>query len=336
MKEKHFNIPIFIPELACPFQCIYCNQQKISGKSHLPEPTEILDIIKTHLSTIPVSNSHVELAYFGGNFTGIPFDDQEELFKLVQPFIQKGQISGIRISTRPDYINSEILKLLKKYKVKSIELGAQSLDDDVLIQSARGHTLQDIENAAELILKSGFSLGLQMMIGLPGDTLEKSIFTAKKIIELDADNTRIYPTLVIKETQLEKLYQEGKYNPLSLDEAVDWSKELLLLFEQSGVKVLRLGLHPSEGLLSGTDLVAGPFHQSFRELVLSAIWKDKLNFLIQKSGDKIEILVPAKQINYAIGYNAKNRKMLEQYFGQVKFRVSEKAEEIAEGFIIIL
>jgi len=336
MKEKHFNIPIFIPELACPFQCIYCNQQKISGKSHLPEPTEIQDIINTHLSTIPTNNSHVELAYFGGNFTGIPIADQEELLKLIQPFIQKGKISGIRISTRPDYINSEILKLLKKYKVKSIELGAQSLDDDVLIQSARGHTYQDIENASRQIIEEGFSLGLQMMIGLPGDTLKKSIFTAKKIIELGADNTRIYPTLVIKETQLEKLYLDGMYKPLSLDEAVNWSRELLLLFEQSGVKVLRLGLHPSEGLLFGADLVAGPFHQSFRELVLSTIWKDKLNFLTHKTGDKIEIHVPAKQINYAIGYKAKNRKLLEQYFRQVKFRVSEEAEEAEDGFIVIL
>jgi histone acetyltransferase (RNA polymerase elongator complex component) len=261
----------------------------------------------------------VELAYFGGNFTGISLKEQENFLKLIQPYIDQGKISGIRISTRPDYINKEILDLLKKYNVRSIELGAQSMDDEVLIQSGRGHTLMDIENASRLIIESGFSLGLQMMIGLPGDTKEKSIHTAKKIIELGAENTRIYPTLVIKETQLERLFLDGNYQPLSLEEAVSWSKELLLLFDHANVKVLRLGLHPSEGLLSGTDLIAGPFHPSFRELVLTEIWADKLRSLTGKSGEQIEITVLSSQYNYAIGYNAKNRKMLERKFKKVKF-----------------
>lgn len=261
----------------------------------------------------------MELAYFGGNFTGISLKEQENFLKLIQPYIDQGKISGIRISTRPDYINKEILDLLKKYNVRSIELGAQSMDDEVLIQSGRGHTLMDIENASRLIIESGFSLGLQMMIGLPGDTKEKSIHTAKKIIELGAENTRIYPTLVIKETQLERLFLDGNYQPLSLEEAVSWSKELLLLFDHANVKVLRLGLHPSEGLLSGTDLIAGPFHPSFRELVLTEIWADKLRSLTGKSGEQIEITVLSSQYNYAIGYNAKNRKMLERKFKKVKF-----------------
>lgn len=276
------------------------------------------------------------MAYFGGNFTGISIKEQEEFLKLIQPYIKKGRISGIRISTRPDYIEKEILDLLKKYNVSSIELGAQSLDDEVLIQSGRGHTLLDIVTASKLIIEAGFSLGLQMMIGLPGDTKEKSIYTAKKIIELGAENTRIYPTLVIKETQLENLYKAGKYVPLSLEEAVSWSKELLILFEQAKVKVLRLGLHPSEGLLSGTDLVAGPFHPSFRELVLTEIWADKLRSLKEIPGDQIEILVPPSQFNYAIGYNAKNKKMLEQNFKKVKFIRDESAEKTQKGFLINL
>lgn len=294
-----------------------------------------MNTIETYLSTIP-EKSEVELAYFGGNFTGIPIHEQEDFLKLVQPYFKKGRISGIRISTRPDYIDKEILDLLKKYNVSSIELGAQSLDDDVLIRSGRGHTFQDIESASKLISEAGFSLGLQMMIGLPGDTKEKSICTARKIIALGAENTRIYPTLVIKETQLEKLYKEGKYIPLNLDEAVSWSKELLIIFELANVKILRLGLHPSEGLLSGTDLIAGPFHPSFRELVLTEIWADKLRSLTEKSGEKIEITVPPYQFNYAIGYNAKNRAMLERKFKKVKFIRDETVEKTLKGFLVNL
>lgn len=320
MKKRHYNIPVFIPELACPFQCIYCNQQKISGRLKIPAPDEIDKIIIDHLNTIPHSNSEIELAFFGGNFTGIPVNEQEEYLKLVQPYIINGHISGIRLSTRPDYINNEILELLKKYSVKTIELGAQSLDDQVLKLSKRGHTVKDTERASELILKAGFSLGLQMMIGLPGDTFEKSILTSRKIVELGADNTRIYPALIIKDTMMEKMYAEGKYQPLQLEEAVRWSKELLLIFEKAGVKVIKLGLHPSEGLLSGKDLTAGPFHPSFRELVLTEIWNDLLKPLMDSNDSgSIEIGVPVKQYNYAVGYSGRNKKMLLKKFNKVRF-----------------
>ena len=319
MQKKHFNIPVFIPELACPFQCIYCNQQKISGRLKIPCPEEIDKIIADHLGTLPESGSEIELAFFGGNFTGLRVDDQEKFLKQVQPYIINERISGIRISTRPDYINERILELLKQYNVRTIELGAQSMDDEVLRLSKRGHTVKDTEMAAKMILKAGFSLGLQMMIGLPGDTLEKSIYTAKNIIELGADNTRIYPALVIKGTKMEKMYEDGKYKPLSLEDAVRWSKELLLEFENAGVKVIKLGLHPSKGLLSGEELVAGPFHPSFRELVLTEVWNDILKSLLDKKGEKIVIHVPPGQYNYAIGYSGKNKKMLLEKFQKVRF-----------------
>lgn len=316
MKNKYFNIPVFIPELACPFQCIYCNQEKISGCSNVPSHEEIIGIIEKHLKTIP-SGSHVELAYFGGNFTGIPISEQEKLLQLIQPYLKENRISGIRVSTRPDYINYEILELLKKYQVTTIELGAQSLDDQVLILSKRGHRSKDTEVAAKMIKGEGFTLGLQMMIGLPGDTLENARYTAQRIIELKANNTRIYPTLVIKGTQLESLYWKGEFSPLSLDEAVNWSKELLLIFEAGGVDVIKLGLHPSEGLLNGEELIAGPFHPSFRELVLTEIWSDLLRPFTQKEGENIEVYVTPDQINYAIGYHAKNKKMFR--YKNIKF-----------------
>ena len=322
MKKKHFNIPVFIPELACPFQCIYCNQQKISGQIKIPDGDEIISTIEKYLGTMQTPDAIIELAFFGGNFTGINQQEQINYLELVQPYIKQGKITGIRLSTRPDYITLEILQILKKYHVTTIELGAQSMDDDVLKMSKRGHSAKDTEKASQLILDAGFKLGLQMMIGLPGDTLEKAIYTAHRIVKLGADNTRIYPTLVIKGTTFENMYKAGSYEPLSLDTAVLWSKELLKIFELGEVDIIKLGLHPSEGLLSGHELIAGPFHQSFRELVLTEIWGEILEPLLHKKGQKIEVLVPPDQFNYAIGYGAKNKKLLLNKFQEVVFKPS--------------
>ena len=326
MKKKHFNIPVFIPELACPFQCIYCNQRKISGQLKIPDSIEIISTIEKYLSTIQTSEAIIELAYFWGNFTGLEPKSQEVYLNLIQPFIKQGKISGIRLSTRPDYISLEILQVLKKYNVTTIELGVQSMDDKVLKLSKRGHKSRDIEIASQLILDAGFNLGLQMMIGLPGDTFEKAKYTAKRIIELGANNTRIYPALVIKGTEFENMFASGTYKPLSLEIAVSWSKELLKIFESGGVDVIKLGLHPSEGLLSGHDLIAGPFHQSFRELVLTKIWQELFESLLLKKANKIEIFVPPIQINYAIGYRAKNKKLLQNNYDNVVFKPNSNLE----------
>ena len=317
---KHFTIPIFIPELACPFQCIFCNQKKISGMQKVPSLAEIESKIHLNLSTIPVGDSRIEIGFFGGNFTGIPLEEQENYLKSAFPFIKSGRISGIRLSTRPDYINYEVLDLLKKYNVETIEIGAQSFDPEVLKLSGRGHKVDDTIKASEMIKEYNFKLGLQMMIGLPGDTLQKSIYTAKKISELGADNTRIYPTLVIKDTNLEKFYRANKYIPLSLDEAVTRAKEVYKIFEESGVRVIRMGLHPSEDLLSGSSLIAGPFHVSFKELVMTELWNEQVLDLTVNDSRCIEIYVPCKQLNYAAGYNAKNKIMLQSKFNSVKFK----------------
>ena len=330
---KHFTIPVFIPELACPFQCAFCNQRKISGHIAVPASDEIIKTVKEHLATFPKGAKRVEIGFFGGSFTGLPLAEQESFLKLAHPFLQKGLIQGIRLSTRPDYISNEILELLKKYQVTTIELGAQSFDDEVLLKSYRGHTSGQIEKAAGMVLEAGFDLGLQMMIGLPGDTLEKALYTANRIIALKASCTRIYPTVVIKDTALHHWYKIGKYKPLSLAEAVQWTKHLLPLFEDAGVKVIRTGLHPSEGLLSGDELIDGPFHPSFKELVLTEIWFDKLGKISGNSQNKLIIMVPDKELNYAIGYQAKNKKMLLQRFADVKFKPNsnlDKGEFVVE------
>lgn len=322
MKRKHFTIAVFVPELACPFQCVYCNQKKISGRTAVPQPADVKKTVESYLKTIPQKNTTIEIGFFGGNFTGIDIIEQQKYLEIARDYLNAGDISGIRLSTRPDYINTKILLMLKNYGVTSIELGAQSTDEEILIKSARGHTREDIKDASSLILQSGFKLGLQMMIGLPGDTLEKSIKTARDIIEWGASETRIYPCLVIKNTRLAEWYQNDSYKPLSLETAVKWSKEIFLLFENSDVNVIRMGLHPSEGLLSGHDLLAGPFHPSFRELVLSEIWKDRFRKIpANVTSDQISIYVPPSQLNYAAGYNSTNKNDLIRQFKKVRFLI---------------
>lgn len=333
--QKHYNIPIFIPELACPFQCVFCNQEKISGKQHIPDEKEIEQTIKTHLNSFKRKDRVVEVGFFGGSFTGIPIQEQAHYLGIVQPFIDKGEVKGIRLSTRPDYISEEILNVLKKYRVTTIELGAQSMDDEVLKKSFRGHTAKQTEQAAQLILENGFELGLQMMIGLPGDTMEKSINTAIRIVESGASNTRIYPAVVIRGTAMHKWFEEKKYEPLSLEDAVEWTTKLLPIFEEANVSVLRVGLHPSEGLLSGNELVTGPFHQSFKELVLTKIWRQQLQPLIENQEAKnLKVFVSQKEMNYAIGYGATNKKMLQERFDTVEF--VSKSELKGRSFEILL
>ena len=316
-KVRHYNIPIFIPELACPHQCVFCNQEKISGTDEAPKPKEVSEIIDTWISTIDTENSHVEVAFFGGSFTGIPVDLQEEYLKEVLPYIESGEVKGIRLSTRPDYINQEILDLLKKYGVTSIELGAQSLDKFVLKMAGRGHSVEDVEIASKLINENGFELGLQMMLGLPFDTKENSIYTAKKIIELGAKTTRIYPTLVIDGTALGKQYKDGTYNALSLDDAIDWTKDIIMLFEDAKIAVLRTGLHPSEEFEDDKSLLAGPYHPSFKEMVMTEVWMDKLSELSSNKKD-IRVFVHPSQVNFAVGYKAKNKTELLKTYKSVK------------------
>ncbi|HNS16237.1 MAG TPA: radical SAM protein [Bacteroidales bacterium] len=339
---KHYTIPIFIPQLGCPHQCVFCNQRKISGALRVPDAAEVEVIIQKHLDTIPRENTHIEIGFFGGSFTCITPSLQKHYLSIVSPYLPSASpppcrpvdlptqrpasrfllpaAQGIRVSTRPDCIDEERLYLLKEYGVTTIELGAQSMDDDVLRQSGRGHTARDTERASVLILSQGFKLGLQMMIGLPGDTLDRSLHTARRIVELGADNTRIYPTLVIKNTPLAQLYRKGEYAPLSLEEAVRWSAAICGIFENAGVTIIRMGLHPSEGLVSGKELLAGPFHPSFRELVETALWKEKLReVFLCESGKSIQIQVAPDQLNVAIGYGASNRKMLLERFRSVTF-----------------
>jgi len=326
---RHYNIPIFIPERACPFQCIYCNQQKITGKDAAIDFDEITNTINQHLASIPKGNSEIQIAFFGGTFTAMPIDEQIDFLKLASPYIKDGIITGIRISTRPDNIDQNILDILKKYGVTHIELGAQSLDDEVLIKSHRGHDYNAVAKASELINENGFTLGLQMMIGLPGDTLEKSKETARKIVKLGAKETRIYPTLIIKDTSLDTLYKRGNYKAISTDEAIRQSAEVYNIFEAADIKVLRIGLYPDDNLMEN-EVTAGPDMYNFKEKVMTQVWWQKLQTLIteESNNQKIKISVAAKQLNYAIGYEAKNRKLLFESFHRIKFYADSNIKKL--------
>ena len=317
--KKHSNIPIFVPELACPHQCVFCDQEKISGTRSIPKPEDVKDIVERYLKTMPESRI-INIAFFGGSFTGIPVDLQEQYLKEAFGFVRTGRITGIRLSTRPDYINETVLELLKKYGVTAIELGAQSTNREVLNKSGRGHTFGDIRDASDLICKYGFELGLQMMIGLPNDNYERSIQTANDIVSLGACNTRIYPAIVVKGTALEKLYQEEKYIPLTLEQAVDWTKDIVHIFERNNVSVIRMGLHPSEELVVGKSLIDGPFHPSFKEMVMTKIWKETIDTELKgNTSNKIKITVSDRQIHYAIGYKQANREQLKSRGYNVRF-----------------
>lgn len=258
------------------------------GLSTNVSPVEVEKIIEEHLATFK-PGAFVEVAFYGGSFTAIDLDIQSKLLEIPYRYKKAGKIDNIRLSTRPDAIDEVILDNLKKYSVDTIELGVQSLDDKVLYASGRGHTSEDVYRAAELIKRFGFNLGLQMMVGLPGDTLEKDLYTCKEFIKLRPSCVRVYPTLVIRDTFLEKLYLMEKYRPIILEEAIDICSLLLMLFNFNNIEVIRMGLQPTENIQMGKDVVAGPFHPAFRQLVESNIFKLLFEYFIKskKSLQKI-------------------------------------------------
>lgn len=310
---KNYVIPIFVPHLGCPNDCVFCNQNKISGQKTNVTKEDVDKTIKYYLDHIKDHDKNVEVAFFGGSFTGIDENVQNELLGAAYKYIENGQVNSIRISTRPDYINKDILKRLKKYKVKTIELGVQSANDYILKKSARGHTFEDVKKASKLIRWYGFKLGHQMMVGLPESTKIDEINTAKSLIKLKPKMVRIYPVLVIKGTKLEKDYQEGKYKPLTLVQAVEICKELVRMFDNKNIDVIRVGLQNTDEITSpefeNSEVVSGPFHPAFRQLVESSMWYDAIVDKIKKLNAKVkevEVQVNSQDVNNVIGHKKEN------------------------------
>ena len=311
--NKEYVIPVFVPHLGCPNDCIFCNQKSISGQKKNITKEEAKKTIDNFLKNIKDKDAKKEIAFFGGSFTGIDENVQEELLQIAYEYIEKGQVDSIRISTRPDYINKEILKRLKKYKVRTIELGVQSANDYILGRANRGHTFKDVEKASKLIRWYGFNLGHQMMVGLPESTRIDEINTAKALIKLKPKMVRIYPVLVIKGTKLEKEYNEGIYEPLPLVQAVETCKQLVRMFTDKKIEVIRVGLQNTDEICNPenkeSEVVAGPFHPAFGQLVESSMWHDAIVEKIKKLNVKVkevEVTVNPIDVNNVIGHKKEN------------------------------
>ena len=328
-------IPIFVPHRGCPHDCIFCNQKKITGVSTDVTKEEARNIIEEYLPTIP-KDASVEIAFFGGSFTAIDEKTQNELLSVAKEYMDKGLVSDIRMSTRPDCISEDILNRLKEYKTTIIELGVQSMDAKVLHDSARGHDMESVVKSAHLIKESGINLGLQMMVGLPSDTEEKCINTAKQFIELDPFCVRIYPTLVVKDTGLETLLDKGEYKPFTLEQCISIVKKLLVLFYVNNINVIRVGLQATEDIQLGKGIVDGPYHPAFRELVEGEMIKDYLYYLViqNKTVSNLEIKTNNKNISKVVGNKKSNKLFFKE---KLNINIKIKPENIDEDeFIIIL
>ena len=311
---KKYNIPVFIPHEGCPHSCVFCNQRKITGVQTTVTCNDVRGIIKEYLGFLPEGDRYVEVAFFGGSFTGLDLNIQEEFLKVANEF--KDEIDGIRMSTRPDYINEDVLNLCKKYNVKTIELGLQSSDDEVLRLNEREHKFKQTKDAARLIKECGISLGLQMMIGMYGSNPEKDLKTAYDVAELFPDCVRIYPTLTLSSTKLETLYKNGEYKPYSLEQAVDITDKIMKIFEDKDIEIIRVGLHSDESLTDGESIVAGPYHPAFRELVLSKRMREKIEEDIIKNNLRdCELLVEeSNNASIIMGHKKANSKYFKEKY----------------------
>lgn len=333
--KKQYIIPIFVPHLGCPNDCIFCNQKSISGQKENMTKEKAKKIIEEYINAIQTKDASIEIAFYGGSFTAIKPEKQIELLEVANEYIKKGKVESIRISTRPDCIDKETLKRLKKYKVKTIELGVQSANDYILKKANRGHTFENVKKASKMIRWNGFQLGHQMMVGLPESTRIDEINTAKALIKLKPKMVRIYPVLVVKDTKLEKDYKNGIYEPLPLVQAVEICKQLVRMFADKKIDVIRIGLQNTEEITDPqgekSQVVAGPYHPAFRQLVEAGMWYDAIVGKIKKLNVKVkEVQVTVNPIdaNNVIGHKKENVvKLKETYDVDLILKQDEKIRQ---------
>lgn len=313
--KKHYNIPIFIPHLGCPNACAFCNQRTISGHGDYDFSAVKEELDRAFATTddrIPT-----QIAYFGGSFTGIPKEEMLRLLSLAGEYIEAGRCESIRISTRPDYIDEEVLEILRAYHVRTIELGIQSMSDAVLACSRRGHSAADTRRAASLVRAFGFELVGQMMVGLPGSDVTLETMTAREICDMGASGARIYPTVVFRGTELAERMARGEYTPLSREEAVTRSAAALAVFVRYGVPVIRIGLPSSEALADDAQALGGGYHPAVGELAWARYFRGELERLLacqNAAGRFIEIETAPCDLSKAIGQHGENRAYLKAKF----------------------
>ena len=323
MLKKEYIIPIFVPHLGCKQCCTFCDQKTISGETKQVTADDVRNTIEYYLKNFKNDN-YVEVAFFGGSFTAIPIEKQKELLEAVQPYLKEKKVDSIRLSTRPDAIDKNILKMLRKYHVKTIELGVQSSNNYILERCKRGHTFEDVKKASKLIRKYRFKLGHQMMVGLPESSEKDDIKTAEDIIKLKPKLVRIYPVLVIKGTGLEREYRSKEFTPLTVGQAVERCKEILRLFAKKKIQVIRIGLQNTETIADpknkDSEVVSGPYHPAFGQLVEDSIWYDKIVYEIKKINAKVirvEIEANSQDINNIVGHKKENINKLKDTYAVI-------------------
>ena len=322
-KDKQYTIPIFIPHLGCKNDCVFCNQRKISGKDSNVTVEEVKQEIKNRLKEFRY-NKKIQIAFFGGSFTGLNKNTQIEYLSVANEFVKSGKVDSIRISTRPDYISIDILCLLKKYNVKTIELGVQSMDEEVLQKAKRGHTALDVIKAATLINMFGFELGFQVMVGLPLSTQEKEINTINKLLKYKPKQLRIYPVYVLKESKLYKMYEDKEYIPLNLEEAVDRVASIIKECKKSEVQIIRIGLQSTMDITQNEVEVIGPVSDNFGEYALAKIALYEIEKQLQTMDidniNQIEIICSKKYISIIVGPKKINKIYLENKYNK-RFKI---------------
>lgn len=314
MTARNSIIPVFVPHLGCPNDCVFCNQRRISGHTEPATAQTVKTAIENAAALFPKGTKR-QLAFYGGSFTAIPTVEQVALFEAAKPYLDDGTISSIRLSTRPDAIDAETLARLKKYSVQTVELGAQSLCDNVLWLSNRGHTAKEVEEAARMVKQAGFELILQMMTGLPGDTDESCVETAKRIIALRPDGVRIYPTVIVRDTELYDMWKAGTYKEHTVSDAVRVCAKITKLFDEAGIPIIRMGLNPTEDL-SGGDAVGGAYHPALGELVRSRMMLDKAVELLDgiEPDKRVVLGVNKSDVSKMIGQHRCNAEALKTQF----------------------
>ena len=327
MSARASILPVFVPHLGCPHNCVFCNQRRISGEAEAANAQKVREI----LAGAPAKETRRELAFYGGSFTAIPQKKQLELLSAAREGIERGIIDSIRLSTRPDAIDETVLERLRAFGVETVELGAQSMDDEVLRLSGRGHTAADVRRAAKMVRDAGFSLVLQMMTGLPGDSGEQSLATAREIVSLRPDGVRIYPTVIVRDTALYELWKRGLYREHTVEDAVRLCARILPLFEAAGIPVLRLGLNPTDEL-SGGDAVAGAYHPAFGELVRAHILLEKAETLLRdvEPGSRVTLAVQPRLLSQLLGQRRRNVSALIDEFRLSELKVLPNSSISAE------
>lgn len=333
MTARKSIIPVFVPHLGCPNDCVFCNQKRISGQTE-PATVETVKNAIVNAAALTPPGTKRQLAFYGGSFTAIPEAEQTALLEAAMPFLKDGTVESIRLSTRPDAIDEEVLARLKKYKVETVELGAQSLCDRVLYLSGRGHTAEEVEDASRMVKAAGFRLILQMMTGLPGDTDESCVETARKIIALKPDGVRVYPTVIVKDTELCDMWQAGEYSEHTVEDAVRVCAKITKLFDEAGIPIIRMGLNPTEEL-SGGAAIGGAYHPALGELVRSRMMRDEAEKLLSgiEAESNIVLEVNSSEISKMTGQHRCNVEYLVKTFGLKSLKI--RAGNVEKGKIIV-